>query len=212
MTRAIEVDAVRDATPIGIDDRERIKQLLQAYYGITAIPLLTEAAVARKLGVDRFFVAKIRKRGIVKPRRFGRWLYSTQEIEEVKRYIKEHCVCPMCGGAKKATSRACPSCWQRHRWLLADEEGREKINQTNRSWQERNPDRHREIQRNAHRKWRSKKSREYFEGGRDYLVIKRCQFPIGDIIKVYGWQDHKAVLEDGSLLPLVCIRRVASAA
>ncbi|MBA7704674.1 hypothetical protein ES703_113491 [subsurface metagenome] len=184
MTRAVEIDALREAnigiwqthdgqimaerqkgkpleqvgSELGGVTRERVRQVLKKHYGTTEIRLLTETEVAGQLGVSRFLVARIRKGGIVKPQHFGvRYFYSQQDVEAVKKYIQEHALCPMCGGHKSISSRACSSCWHRHRWLLTDEEGRNKIRELHKSWQQRNPDRYKEIQSSARRKHRNKK-------------------------------------------------------
>lgn len=133
MTRAIEVGQIiterqkgKPLEQVGAEfgvSGERIRQVLKEHYGTTKTALLIEAEVARELGVTPFLLARIRKRGIVKPQHFGvRYFYSEQDVEEVKRYIQEHRVCPICGGPKNTTSRACHPCWQRHRQLLADEQ------------------------------------------------------------------------------------------
>lgn len=189
---------------------EYIRILLIKHCGTTKISsALSEAEVARKLGVSSKLISRIREDGLTKPQRFNRvWLYPPEQVEDIRKYIEEHTICLICGKPKRPHSVVCATCWTKYRWHLVDNEGKDRMTKASKSWAQRNLDRYKERQRETMRNYCHRRSKEYFEGGHNYIVHYPCQFPIGEIIKVYGCKDSKAVLEDDSLLSWNYLRKM----
>lgn len=102
--------------------RERVRRVLQKYHGTTEVLLPTEKDAAWIIGISHTHLRHLRKEGIVEPQQYGvrRW-YSRQDVRRVKEYLQEHCICPICGGFKKRSSRACQFCWLRRRGEIEGE-------------------------------------------------------------------------------------------
>jgi len=107
---------------------ERIRQVL-AKYGPPQVTLLPEGMVSANLGYPKWWLARLRKEGVINPIRPGsRWLYSEEQVRQIPALIAEARKCEQCGKPRPPGSqRLCGECRQY------------RIIERNRAWQRANP-------------------------------------------------------------------------
>jgi len=116
---------------------ERIRQLL-AKHDQPQATLLTERAVAAKLGYHRQWLVRLRKEGIIKPIKRGFWLYSEEQVRQIPSIIAETRKCQQCGKPRPPWSRRfCEKCRQYRK------------KERDRAWQKANWERLKELRSRA---------------------------------------------------------------
>jgi len=92
---------------------ERIRQVL-AKYGSPEVTLLTEQRAAAKLGYPVWWLARLRKEGVINPiRPGGCWLYSEEQVRQIPSLIAEARKCQRCGKPRPlGYQRFCRECSQ----------------------------------------------------------------------------------------------------
>ena len=90
---------------------ERIRQIL-AKCGPPQVTLLPEETVAAKLGYPVTWLARLRKEGIINPKKPGGfWLYSEEQVRQIPSLIAETRKCEQCGKPRPSGSRRfCREC------------------------------------------------------------------------------------------------------
>jgi len=123
---------------------ERIRQVL-AKHDQSQVALLPEAIVAAKLGYPVEWLVQLRKEGIIKPIKWGFWLYSEEQVRQTPSLIAEKRKCEQCGKLRPpGYRRFCRECsqWRRnHQYQSLSPE--EKVGHIKRclAWRKANPDR-----------------------------------------------------------------------
>ena len=142
--------------------RERVRQVLNQYYGGTKIPLLTELQVAKICGCSIPQVVKVRKQGKVSPKiRGGRRYYDSNAIEELFLALQKNCA--MCGRPMKSRTKYCVKCsidYKRNIWPFLSPEKKELQNRASIKWQKEHPERYKIIRARAAEKWRHEHGEE----------------------------------------------------
>ena len=125
------------------------------------VTLINESRVADQLGYRISWLMRLRKEGIIKPKKpAGRWLYSQEQIRQISLLITETRKCQQCGKPRPPGSRRfCRECAQyrkSHQYERLSPE--EKANHIKRGleWRKANPERWKEIQRKALRDYRAR--------------------------------------------------------
>jgi len=122
---------------------ERVRQLL-AKHDRSEVTLLSERAVASKLGYPLWWLIKLRKEGIVNPIKRGFWLYSEEQVRQIPSIIAEERKCQRCGKPRPpGFYKFCPECSQYRK--------RER----DLAWRKANPERWKELSSGAMRKQRA---------------------------------------------------------
>jgi len=140
--------------------RERIRQLLSEY-DQPEVTLLSERAVASKLGYPRMWIVWLRKEGIMKPIRPGHFcLYSEEQVSQIPSLIAEARKCKQCGQPHSLGSRRfCRECRQyrkKHYYENLSPEKKVEHRKKGVAWRKANPERWNEIQSKAMKKYRAK--------------------------------------------------------
>lgn len=192
--------------------RERVRQLLKEHYGTAEVAgLISGAALGEKIGASRETVTKLRKSGVIHPVKVGaKHFYRIEHVESIKELYRQLCTCPECGGAKTMPARACGGCWQKKRWKLLSPGARGRFLVAQKRWQREHPEKYKPMQKRAMAKWLRKRSGARFEQTRYEVIAKRAgvSLPIGAVVKVQRQVDKSALLEDGTLVPWFCLRKV----
>jgi transcriptional regulator with XRE-family HTH domain len=99
---------------------EQVRQIL-AKHGRSRVSFLAENTVAVKLGYPVDWLIKLRKKGLIKPRRpGGHWLYSEEQVRQLSSLIAEMRRCDRCGEPRPlGYRRFCRNCSQyrkKHRY------------------------------------------------------------------------------------------------
>jgi len=139
---------------------EAVRQVL-AKYCPAQITLLPESTVAAELGYPVGWLAQLRKEGIINPiRPGGYWLYSEEQIGQIPSLIAERRRCELCGRPRPpGYLRFCRECSQyrkKRRYRNLSPEEKAEHNKRCQAWQKANPEKNKEIQRRAGRKYRAK--------------------------------------------------------
>jgi len=139
---------------------EAVRQVLAKYYR-SQQPLLPEARVATKLGYPWEWLAQLRKEGLINPiRRGGWWLYSEEQVKQISSIIAEWRKCERCGKFRlpgyQRSCRECSRYRKRHWYEILSPEGKAKHNKRCQTWQKANPEKYKEIQSRARKKYRAK--------------------------------------------------------
>jgi len=139
---------------------ERIRQLL-AKHGQPQVTLLPEATVAAKLGYSVYWLAQLRKDGIINPVKSGaRWLYSEEQVRQIPVLIAQMRRCERCGRPRPPHyPKFCRECSQHrknHRYRFASPEEKAECVRRVLAWWQANPERWKEIQARARRNYRTK--------------------------------------------------------
>jgi len=143
-----------------------VRQIL-AKYDRSQQPLLPEARVAAKLEYPWEWLAQLRKEGLINPiKRGGWWLYSEEQVRQIPSLIAERRKCERCGKFRlPGYQRFCREC-SRHRkghWYeTLSPEGKAKHNKRCLAWQKANPEKYKEIQSRARRKYQVKRKEALF--------------------------------------------------
>lgn len=92
---------------------EKVRQIL-AKNSTSRVMLLSENAVAAKLGYPIEWLYQLRKEGLVKPTKpGGRWLYSKEQVRHIPSLIAEVRKCERCGQFRPlGCRRFCKECSQ----------------------------------------------------------------------------------------------------
>ncbi len=117
---------------------EKIRQVL-AKYGAPQVTLLPEERVTAKLGYPTYWLAQLRKEGIIKPIKPGSlWLYSEEQVRQIPALITEARKCERCGKPRPPGSqRFCRECSQykiKHPYLFLSPEQKARHRETCRAW------------------------------------------------------------------------------
>ncbi|MDH5696491.1 MAG: hypothetical protein OEZ00_07855 [Dehalococcoidia bacterium] len=140
---------------------EAVRQVL-AKYDWSQDSLLPEARVAAKLGYPQEWLVQLRKEGLINPiRRGGWWLYSEEQVKQIPSLIAEMRRCERCGKLRPpGYRRLCANCSQhRKKHWYKTLSLRQKAEHTRRclAWRKANPERWKEIQSRAQRKYQAKR-------------------------------------------------------
>ena len=190
---------------------ERVRKVL-AKYGPPQVRLLSEDRVAAKLGYPPWWLARLRKEGVINPiRPGGHWLYSEEQVRQLPSLIAEARRCQRCGKQRPPGSvRFCTECSQykeKHRYLFQSPEAQARQRERCQAWQKANPEKVRKIRSRANKKYWAKR----FE--RASYVVSRCHYlPLGTIVKVKATYPSPngivAILNTGFEIPFSCLRVV----
>ena len=139
---------------------ERIRQVLTRCE-MSQEPLLPEAKVAANLGYLVNWLIQLRKEGITNPVKRGRyWLYSEEQVKQIPSLIAKVRKCERCGKLRPpGYPRFCRECSQyrkKHPYLaMSPDEKAEHVKRCL-AWRKANPERWKEIQFKAQKKYRTK--------------------------------------------------------
>ncbi len=137
--------------------RERIRQVLNKYYGGTDMPFLTIRELAQRVGYSEHTVYRLTRAGILNPKRVG-WLYLFGK-EDIKKAIAAMS-CKHCGAPRVKRSRLyCAACSlerRRYPYPFMNDEAKRHHNAACRRWEELYPERKGEIHRRAAKKYYEK--------------------------------------------------------
>lgn len=185
--------------------RERVRQILEEHYGRIEIPLLPECKAAELIGCNPTRLDKLRRLGIIQPKRQGRcFRYSREDIEEAMLALQKQCL--HCGEALRLKGRErkyCPACskeCRRYYYPFYGEEKKRKHNEKTRHWAEQHQEALREIHRKATRKYAERKRKEHY-AVTEYLVVRGDILPVGSVIKAVGCKNNHLILKDGLTIP-----------
>ncbi len=140
--------------------RERISRDL-ARYDPALVTLLPEHTVAAKLGYSVSWLIQLRKEGITNPvRPGGHWLYSEEQVRQIPSLITkarkcEHCCNPRPLGFRRFC-RECSQDRKKHRYITLNLKGKAEHAKRSLAWRKANPERWKEIQSRACRKYRAR--------------------------------------------------------
>jgi len=122
--------------------------------------LLSESKVAAKLGYPLNWLVQLRKEGLIKPRKLGFWLYSEEQIRQIQSLIASARKCAQCGKPRqKGSNSFCRECheYRDKNWYnLQSPEGKARHKKHCMAWREANPEKLKEINSRAHRKFAAK--------------------------------------------------------
>ncbi len=91
---------------------EKVRQLL-AKYDRPQGTLLPEKKAAADLGYPVWWLAQLRKEGIIRPMKRGFWLYSEEQVKQIPSLIAEIRKCEQCGKPRPRQSKGlCRECRQ----------------------------------------------------------------------------------------------------
>lgn len=191
--------------------RERVRQILNEYYSGTKMPFLPEHQVAKICGCSDFTLAKIRKQGLVKPRRAGiLHLYDRDEVERAYSAMQRNCA--MCGTPIDRTHKFCVECSAKRRrniYPFLSQEGKEKAKKASIKWQDEHPDRYRVTLQRAAQRYQAKKHRVYFAETWYEVVRPGHILPLGTVFQaVRGYGVTHLLLADGSKIAKWGIRKL----
>ena len=191
--------------------RERVRQILNKFYADIFPRFPNEESVSKLLGCPPYTLLRLRKEGIITPKRMGRqWRYSPEDIEII--VLALHKNCPVCGKPVPANRKyCCPECqiarWK-NRYRHSSEEAKGKQNACVRDWQQRNPEKCREFRIRAGKRYLEKRKREFWASKPQYIV-RRGELK-GKIVTAIGGDRQFLILEDGTKLPPFILKRLDS--
>ena len=124
-------------------------------------PYLTwEKEAARKIGCSYPYLTRLRKGGVVTPKRTGgHWTYSLEDINLVQLSMQKNC--PYCGASFTHSNGAkyCPRCRterRRYEYPFLSPEGKKRANQASRAWLAQHPGKVKEYNRRTQEKLKAK--------------------------------------------------------
>ncbi len=134
---------------------ERVRKVL-AKYDLPQVTLLPENRVAAKLGYPLWWLAKLRKEGVITPiKPGGFWLYSEEQVRQIPSLIAEARRCERCGKPRPlGYLRFCRECSQyrkKHRYSALSPEEKAEHRKRCLAWQKANPEKVKEIRSRAYR-------------------------------------------------------------
>jgi len=193
---------------------ERIRQVLDKY-DLPQVTLLPESRVAANLGYSVTWLVRLRKEGVTNPIKSAYyWLYSEEQVKQIPSLIAEARKCERCGKLRPpGYPKFCRECGQyrkKHKYMTLSPE--EKVEHKKRclAWQKANPEKYKETQSRAGRKFRAKRLQRT-----SYEVSRGNYLPLGTIVKVkatYRSNTIIAILDNGLEIPFTCLRKVKSTA
>jgi len=137
---------------------QRIGYLLNKYDSLAA--LLPETKVAANLGYPKKWLAQLREKGLIKPRKLGFWLYSEEQVRQIPSLIADTRKCAQCGKPlPKGAKRFCIECreYRKRNWYNRQSpEGKAAHNKHCMAWREANPEKWKEINSRAIMKYEAK--------------------------------------------------------
>lgn len=194
--------------------RERIRQILKRHYGKIQVPFLTEKRAARIIGCGDWRFKKLREQGLLKPKHMGRrWLYDRDELEKAMLLLQR--VCTHCGKPIPIVARGykyCMKCsedYRRNYYPFLDDDGKRAFIKANLSWRKRHPEKVREIQRKASRRFEEKRKREHYATTLYVVVSRKAILPLNSVVKAVGCENNYLILEDGLRIPVKHIRKTS---
>jgi len=193
---------------------ERIRQVLAKYD--LQVTLLPENTVAANLGYPLAWLIQLRKEGIINPiKPGGFWLYSEEQVRQIPSLIAERRRCERCGELRPlGCRRFCRDCSQyrkNHRYKALSPEEKTKHIKRVAAWRKANPEKYKEIQSRAERKYQAKRLERT-----SYVVSRGNYLSLGTIVKVkkvkatYRSNPLIAILDNGLEIPVSCLRKVNS--
>jgi len=122
--------------------------------------LLCQSKVSARFGYPLLWLVQLRKEGLIKPIKFGAWLYSEEQIRRIPSLIAGTRKCEQCGKPRpKWSNRFCRECreYRKNNWYnLQSPEGRAAHKKHCKAWQKANPEKWKEINLRASRKYEAK--------------------------------------------------------
>ena len=100
--------------------RERIRQIINKYYGGVKPETLCQEQVAELLNINTMRLLRLRRKGLINPERYGHALiYSNELIEKIKLLLNEKHFCLKCGKElSKLERKWCSICRNKSRYLF----------------------------------------------------------------------------------------------
>jgi DNA-binding transcriptional MerR regulator len=188
---------------------EHIRQILKGCPELE-VPLV-EVSAARALGCRPHQLIRLRKKGILKPRRLGRfWHYDKEELERARSALERSC--PHCGMSLPLDHRPkycadCQKAYSRNPYAFLGEQARKKHAQSVREWKRRHPERWRELRRRASQNHAEKRRREHY-ATTQYLVVRGNTLPVGTVFQATGYRRGQLVLDNGLTVPSGSVRKL----
>lgn len=139
--------------------RERVRQILNEYYGGTKVPLLNEAQAAKICGCSSAMIRKLRKQGKISPKIRGSRVYYYDRDNIEKAYLALQKNCTMCGKPIKQRHKYCEKCGierQRYIYPFLSPDNKKKHLRACSKWQREHPERYKIIQAKATRNYLEK--------------------------------------------------------
>jgi len=142
-------------------------RLVLAKYVPPQESLLSETSVAAKLGYPVDWLIQLRKEGLINPIRLGgHWLYSEVQVKQIPSIIAERRKCERCGKFRPLGSykfcRACSQQRKQNPYKSLSPEEKAVHNKRCLAWQKANPEKYKEIQSRARKKYQAKRKEALF--------------------------------------------------
>lgn len=189
--------------------RERVRQILNQYYGGTKTSFLSEHQVAVLCGCSDQIIRRMREQGLVNPRLYGHYyLYDRDEVE--KAYLAYLRQCAMCGVLIGLTRKYCKECSaerQRYFYPYLSQESKKKVNRSKRNWAKNHPERVKFIQSRAQKKYNKKKSKIHFAETWYEVTWRNAILPMGTVFQAVGCQGGFLLLANGLKIPMTHFRK-----
>lgn len=139
--------------------KERVRQILSVYYPDTQPGMVKETELASRLGCSSGKLARLRKLGIVKPLKRGRFLYySDAQVKKAKEALEVRCY--GCGviipSDRRRLCKECGEAYKRYQYPFLTDEQKKAFNQRTSEWRKRNPERAKAIQIRSNKKYHDK--------------------------------------------------------
>lgn len=138
---------------------QRIGKILSEH-DMLPVSFLPESKVAAKIGYPVHLIVRLRKEGIIKPRKSGFWLYSEEQVRQIQSLIASARKCEQCGKPRPLLARRfCRECreYRRINWYkLKSPEAKAEHKKITMAWREANPEKWKEIQSMARIKYNAK--------------------------------------------------------
>jgi len=189
--------------------RERVRQILNEYYGGTKTSFLSEHQVAILCGCSDQIIGRMRKQGLVNPRLSGYYhLYDRDEVE--KAYLAYLRQCAMCGVSIGLTRKYCKECSaerQRYYYPYLTQEAKKKVNRIKMNWVKNHPERAKVIQARATKRYNKKRSKIHFAETWYEVTWPNAVLPMGMVFQAVGRLGGFFLLADGLKIPLSHVRK-----
>lgn len=189
--------------------RERVRQILNQYYGGTKTSFLSEHQVAVLCGCSDRIIGRMREQGLVNPRLSGHYkLYDRDEVE--KAYLAYLRQCAMCGASIGLTRKYCKECTakrQRYFYPYRSQEGKEKARKATQKWRNNHPEQLKIIQARAMKKFNKKRSKIHFAETWYEVTWPNAVLPMGTVFQAVGRLGGFLLLADGLRIPMKHFRK-----
>jgi len=121
---------------------------------------------------------------------------------------KKYCI--HCGKLTQVNIKYCPECSEAYRkypYPFFTPEAKKRHMEHTKAWQKRNPELAREIQNRALARCLERRKQRHYDETKYIVVKKNSTFPIGTQFKAVGCVNSYLVLEGGSKIPNLCVRK-----